>query len=125
MKQKRALDILLTVSKILLTVFLVLSLFYYAYFLIDAYIESANAQPQENGISIDPYPLAFAFVLIFSIITNGVCLLLSGLSLILSYLYRSSPNRKRNIKAFFIFLLLPLLLEALILLSGIFTGVLL
>lgn len=123
MKKNKAFDIILTLSKILLVLLLAVSLFYYAYFLIDAYIDSLNNSPSDNTVSIDPFPLAFAFVLIFSLITNGACLLLASLSLLFTYLFCSSANRKRNMKAFLILLVCPVIMELLLLLSGILTGV--
>ena len=123
MKKNKVLDLFLTFSKILVFLILLLSLFYYTYSLIHAYTDSLNYIPTEGTVSIDPYPLAFAFVLIFSVITNGACFILSALSLLLSYLYKASEKRKRNITTFLILLFSPILFEILLLLAGIFTGV--
>ena len=123
MKESKALNILLLIAKILLAILLSVSFIYYAITLIDAYMESLSFIPAENGISIDPYPLTFAFVLIFSAITGGASMLLALLALILSLIYKDTPKRKRNVLTFSLFLASPLVFEAVILLFGLFTGV--
>lgn len=124
MSESKALNILLLIAKILLIVFLLLSLVYYVATLLDAYIESLSYTPPENGISIDPYPLAFAFVLIFSVVTNAACALLALLGLILSLIYKRTAKRRQNILTFSTLLASPVVIQILILLLGVFTGVL-
>ena len=123
MSESKALNILLLIAKILLIVFLLLSLVYYATTLIDAYIDSLSYTPTENGISIDPYPLAFAFILVFSVITNATCAFLALLGLILSLIYKRTAKRRQNILTFSILLASPVVMQILILLLGVFTGV--
>ena len=124
MSESKALNILLLIAKILLIVFLLLSLVYYVATLLDAYIESLSYTPPENGISIDPYPLAFAFVLIFSVVTNAACALLALLGLILSLIYKRTAKRRQNILTFSTLLASPVVIQILILLLGVFPGVL-
>ena len=124
MTESKALNILLLIAKILLVVLLLLSLVYYVATLLDAYIESLSYTPPENGISIDPYPLAFAFVLVFSVVTNAACALLALLGLILSLIYKGTAKRRKNILTFSVLLASPFVLQILIFLAGIFTGVL-
>ena len=120
MKESKAVNILLLISKILIIVILALSTLYYAILLTDAYIESVNTVPPESGIYIEPFPIALAFTLIFSLITNGICVFLSLLGLILSFVYRESPKRKNNIRIFAILILIPIFLELVLLLLGLF-----
>lgn len=123
MKENKALNVLITVAKILLIVFLALSFVYYAYGLIDAAIESANMQPSDGTITIDPLPLTFALFLILSIISNGACVLLALLGLILSLLYKGTAKRKKNIITFSILLAIPIVMEIAFFLSGVFLGI--
>ena len=123
MKENKALNVLITVAKILLIVFLALSFVYYAYGLIDAAIESANMQPSDGTITIDPLPLTFALFLILSIISNGACVLLALLGLILSLLYKGTAKRKKNIITFSILLAIPVVMEIAFFLSGVFLGI--
>ena len=123
MAESKALNILLLIAKILLILFLFLSLVYYATALIDAYIDSLSYTPTENGISIDPYPLAFAFILIFSAVTNATCAFLALLGLILSLIYKGTAKRRQNILTFSTLLASPVVVQILILLLGVFTGV--
>ena len=123
MKENKALNVLITVAKILLIVFLALSFVYYAYGLIDAAIESANMQPSDGTITIDPLPLAFALFLILSIISNGACVILALLGLILSLLYKGTAKRKKNIITFSILLAIPVVMEIAFFLSGVFLGI--
>ena len=98
MKESKALNILITVAKVLLILFLSLSFVYYTYGLIDAAIESANMDQMQNPSSIDPLPLTYAVFLILSVISNGACFFLALLGLILSYLYKGTPKRKKNME---------------------------
>ena len=123
MKENKALNVLITVAKILLIVFLALSFVYYAYGLIDAAIESANMQPSDGTITIDPLPLTFALFLILSIISNGACVILALLGLILSLLYKGTARRKKNIITFSILLAIPIVMEIAFFLSGVFLGI--
>ena len=123
MKENKALNVLITVAKILLIVFLALSFVYYAYGLIDAAIESANMQPSDGTITIDPLPLTFALFLILSIISNGACVILALLGLILSLLYKGTARRKKNIITFSILLAIPIVMEIAFVLSGVFLGI--
>lgn len=123
MKENKALNVLITVAKILLIVFLALSFVYYAYGLIDAAIESANMQPSDGTITIDPLPLTFALFLILSIISNGACVILALLGLILSLLYKGTAKRKKNIITFSILLAIPVVMEIAFFLSGVFLGI--
>lgn len=123
MKENKALNVLITVAKILLIVFLALSFVYYAYGLIDAAIESANMQPSDGTITIDPLPLTFALFLILSIISNGACVILALLGLILSLLYKGTAKRKKNIITFSILLAIPIVMEIAFFLSGVFLGI--
>ena len=123
MQERKSLNVLLLIAKILLIAFLLISLVYYAATLIDAYIESLSFVPVENEISIDPYPLTFALMLIFSLISNGACVILALLGLILSLIYKGTSKRKKNIVTFSVLLASPLLMQLLIFLMGLFTGV--
>lgn len=123
MKENKALNVLITVAKILLIVFLALSFVYYAYGLIDAAIESANMQPSDGTITIDPLPLTFALFLILSIISNGACVILALLGLILSLLYKGTAKRKKNIITFSILLAIPVVMEIAFFLSGVILGI--
>ena len=123
MKENKSLNVLITVAKILLIVFLALSFVYYAYGLIDAAIESANMQPSDGTITIDPLPLTFAIFLILSIISNGACVILALLGLILSLLYKGTAKRKKNIITFSILLAIPVVMEIAFYLSGVFLGI--
>ena len=123
MKESKALNILITVAKVLLIVFLALSFVYYAYGLIDAAIESANMQPSDGTITLDPLPLTFALFLILSIISNGACVLLALLGLILSILYKGTAKRKKNIITFSILLAIPIVMEIAFFLSGVILGI--
>ena len=123
MQERKSLNVLLLIAKILLIAFLLISLVYYAATLIDAYIEYLSFVPVENEISIDPYPLTFALMLIFSLISNGACVILALLGLILSLIYKGTSKRKKNIVTFSVLLASPLLMQLLIFLMGLFTGV--
>lgn len=123
MKEIKALNILITVAKVLLIVFLALSFVYYAYGLIDAAIESANMQPSDGTITLDPLPLTFALFLILSIISNGACVLLALLGLILSLLYKGTAKRKKNIITFSILLAIPIVMEIAFFLTGVILGI--
>ena len=123
MKENKALNVLITVAKILLIVFLALSFVYYAYGLIDAAIESANMQPSDGTITLDPLPLTFALFLILSIISNGACVILALLGLILSLLYKGTARRKKNIITFSILLAIPIVMEIAFFLSGFILGI--
>lgn len=123
MKESKALNILITVAKVLLIVFLALSFVYYAYGLIDAAIESANMQPSDGTITLDPLPLTFALFLILSIISNGACVLLALLGLILSLLYKGTAKRKKNIITFSILLAIPIVMEIAFFLTGVILGI--
>ena len=123
MKESKALNILIAVAKVLLIVFLALSFVYYAYGLIDAAIESANMQPSDGTITLDPLPLTFALFLILSIISNGACVLLALLGLILSLLYKGTAKRKKNIITFSILLAIPIVMEIAFFLTGFILGI--
>ena len=123
MKESKALNILISVAKVLLIVFLALSFVYYAYGLIDAAIESANMQPSDGTITLDPLPLTFALFLILSIISNGACVLLALLGLILSLLYKGTAKRKKNIITFSILLAIPIVMEIAFFLTGAILGI--
>ena len=123
MSESKALNVLLLIAKILLILLLSVSIVYYAATLIDAYVESLSHTPTENGVSIDPYPLAYAFILIFSLITNGACMLLALLGLILSLLYKGTAKRKKNVTALAVLLASPAVMQIFILLTGVLTGV--
>ena len=120
MQEKKALQTILTVLKIVIAVILIGSFTYYAIIFIDAYIETVNTVPPNEGIYIEPLPIAVALILIFSLITNGICALLSLVGLIISIVFRASAKRKKNIVAFISLLVLPILLQILIFLIPIF-----
>ena len=124
MKENKALNVLLCIAKILLILILSVSFVYYAYGLIDSFIESKSMDSMQNTISIDPFPLFYAVGLIFSIISNGACVLLALLGLIVSHLYKGCAHRRKNIITFRILLLTPFVLELFYLLVGIFSGIL-
>ena len=120
MQEKKALQTILTVLKIVIAVILIGTFTYYATLLIDAYIETVNNVPPNEGVYIEPFPIAFALVLIFSLITNGICALLSLVGLIISIVFRTSAKRKKNIIAFVNLLVLPILLQIFIFLILVF-----
>ena len=113
MQENKALYLILLIMKIVLISVLALSFIFFTYTLIDAHIESiemANT-PSDGGIKLDPLPVAFVVVLIFSLITNGVCMILSFAGLIISICYKTSQKRKKNILAFSLLLITPAILE--------------
>jgi hypothetical protein len=112
MKESKALNIVLLVLKILLAAVLVGSLIFFTWMLIDAYVESVHMPPPENGtVQLDPFPIVFVLVLILSLVTNGACMVIALVGLILSICYKASPQRRKNIISFTVFLILPVLLE--------------
>ena len=115
MKENKALSVTLLVLKIICAAVLILSFAYYAFLLIDAYVESVNTVPPESGVYIEPFPVAFVLVLIFSLITSGVSFLLSLVGLLISVFYRTSEKRKKNVISFVILLIAPILFELLLL----------
>ena len=124
MQENKALNVLLLIAKVLILLILFLSLVYFSTVLIDSYIDSLSYVPEQNTVSIDPYPLAFALVFVLSLVTNGAAALLSLLGLILSLLYKGAQNRKANIRTFSVLLASPFAIQLIYFLVGIFTGVL-
>ena len=120
MQEKKALQTILTVLKIVIAVILIGTFAYYATLLIGVYIETVNTVPPNEGVYIEPFPIAFALVLVFSVITNGICAFLSLVGLIISIVFRTSAKRKKNIVAFISLLVLPILLQIFIFLILVF-----
>lgn len=119
MKENKTLQTILLILKLLIALILVLSTVYYAFLLISAYIETVNTVPPEEGIYLEPFPIALTVTLVFSLITNAVSAFLSLIGLVVSTLFHSSPKRKKNIISFAVLLILPVLLQLLVLLIGI------
>ena len=67
MKESKPLNVLLLIAKILIIVILSASFVYFTTLLIDSYVSSLSYAPVQNEVSIDPYPLAFALVFLFSL----------------------------------------------------------
>lgn len=124
MKEKKALNIVILVFQILLAAVMVASLIFYTVFMIDVYRDSLVPPAEDAVIHIDPLGIGYAFILVFSIISNAAVAILSLIPLIMSLVHRGSSKRKRNIIFSSALLASPFLLEAVILLFGLFTGVL-
>ncbi len=122
MKQNRFLNILIPTLKILLLIILVFSFLYYTVGLIESYVSDLHKEPMENEISLDAFPIFYVFVLIFSVITNGISLLLSVVGLVVSHLYRASLKRKRHMLHFTLLLCASVVLELIYFTVGLAAG---
>ena len=113
MKESKFLNVLILVLKILLITVLAASFIFFTYSLISAHIDSIEMQntPSDGTIRLDPFPITFVVVLIFSLITNGACMLFSLVGLIVSVLYKVSPKKRRNVTSFIVLLITPVILE--------------
>lgn len=112
MKESKALNIVLLVLKIVLISVLVGSFIFFTWTLVDAHVDSMNMEPPaDNTIQLDPLPVAFIVVLILSLVTNGSCMAVALVGLIISICYKASPKRKSNAITFTVFLVLPVLLQ--------------
>lgn len=113
MKESKALNNLILILKIILCVALIASFLFFTSTLISAHLDSIamEEQPSDGTIRLDPFPIAFTIVLIFSIITNCACLFFALVGFIVSYLYRASQKRRTHLITFGTLIAVPVLLE--------------
>lgn len=113
MKESKVLNNLIFILKIILFVVLIASFLFFTATLVSAHIDSIEMQntPSDGSIQLDPLPISFVFVLIFSIITNGACLFFALVGFIVSYLYRATQNRRSHLITFGCLMAAPVLFE--------------
>ena len=118
MKEKKALNTVILVFQILVLIVIAASFAFYIPTLISYYKDTLN--PPEINLS----GLGYAFILIFSIISNAISLILSLIPFIISLIHRRSSKRLRNIIFSSVLLASPFVLQGIVLLVGVITGVL-
>lgn len=107
MKKHRVLDVILLILKIILPILIAIPLVFVSYRLVEGRIsdlENIGNESYHSGLGL--YILASHVLLL---VANGVLFLIGGAGLLISALYRSCPERERNIKTFICLSLAPIL----------------
>ena len=98
MKKHRVLDVILLILKIILPILIAIPLVFVSYRLIEGRIEdikNIGNESYHSGLGL--YILASNIILL---IVNGVLTLIGVVGILISVLYRSCLERRRNVKTF-------------------------
>jgi hypothetical protein len=112
--QKKGLDTLLLVFKILIPVLIIPFLAWAMIDLFNQYIEDINMVCNNGDVCVEGYGLTFVIFLILGLIYNGIILLLGGIGLVIAILYKTSLKRKKNIITFVGLTFAPIFAELLL-----------
>ncbi len=122
-KAQKVFNILIIIFEVIVALAVLASFIYYGIFMFDAYRDSLKPPPEDATIYIEPLPIAFVFILIFSVISNAVVAVCALIPLILSLINIRSKARAVNLPVSITLFFSPFVLEGIILLFGLITGV--